>query len=353
MKLVSIIMPVYNVAAQLEKAIQSALNQTYHTIEIILVNDGSTDGSGDICDAYREKDERIKVIHQANAGSGYARNAGLDAASGEYIYFADPDDYFEDYLIEEMLPIMEETAADMAVFGYFNDIVQKNGQINTTTHLPKLNGTLTQKEFQNQFREHYAVSPYALWNKFYRHEFIKAHQHRFTNQKVGQDALFNQSVQQTVQKVVFHQKAYYHYVSMEGSAVNRYRKERFTYEYNIARHFEEWMMKWHKQQDYQDLIYQQYWGALYLELSNLTWKDSPLTGPQKAERIESLMQNQKIADAVYGIDLEKESNAFVKQLLQLLRKKNYAAALRLMKFRVIVGKNFQRSFSWLKQTFSK
>lgn len=352
MKHVSIIMPVYNVAAQLERAIQSALNQTYSNIEIILVNDGSTDDSGEICAEYQQKDSRIQVIHQENAGSGYARNAGLDAASGDYIYFADPDDYFEPYLIEEMLPIIEENKADMAVFGYFNDVMHKNGQVTTEMQLPRLEGAFSQKQFQEQFRDHYAVSPYALWNKLYRHDFLIQHNCRFTNQKVGQDALFNQLVQQNVKKVVFHQQAYYHYVSMEGSAVNRYRKERFTYEYNIASHFEQWTVAWNKQEAYQDLIYREYWGALYLELSNLTWKDTPLTSRQKAERIENLMQKEKINAAVYGIHLEEESNAFVKQLLQMLRKKRYADAVRLMQFRVNIGKNFQRSFRWLKKTFS-
>lgn len=353
MNKVSIIMPIYNVAAQLERAIQSALNQTYPNIEIILVNDGSTDESGSICDAYQQQDKRIKVIHQPNAGSGYARNAGMDAATGEYIYFADPDDYFDINLIEETVKIAEKVTADMVVFGYFNEVIQKNGQVTTMEHFPQLKGAFTQETFRDQFRNHYAVSPYALWNKLYRHEFLLQHRCRFTNQKVGQDALFNQVVQRNVKKVYFHQKAYYHYVSMEGSAVNRYRKERFTYEYNIANQFEQWMMYWNKEQEYKDLIYREYWGALYLELSNLSWNDSPLTSRQKTARIAELMQNEAVYEAVNGIRLEEESNAFVKRLLQLLRKKQYARALRLMHFRVVVGKNFQRSFRWLKKQFSQ
>lgn len=353
MNKVSIIMPIYNVAAQLERAIQSALNQTYPNIEIILVNDGSTDESGSICDAYQQQDTRIKVIHQPNAGSGYARNAGMDAATGEFIYFADPDDYFDVSLIEETVNIAEKLTADMVVFGYFNEVIQKNGQVTTMKHLPQLKGAFTQETFRDQFRHHYAVSPYALWNKLYRHEFLLQHQCRFTNQKVGQDALFNQLVQRNIEKVCFHQKAYYHYVSMEGSAVNRYRKERFDYEYNIADQFEQWMMYWEKEQEYMDLIYREYWGALYLELSNLSWKDSPLTMAQKTNRIAELMQNDNIHEAVNGIRLEEELNTFVKRLLQLLRRKQYARAIRLMRFRVLVGKNFQRCFRWLKKQFSQ
>lgn len=353
MNKVSIIMPIYNVAAQLERAIQSALNQTYSNIEVILINDGSTDKSGEICDEYQRKDKRIKVVHQQNAGSGYARNVGLDIATGVYLYFADPDDYFEMTLIEETVAVAKKNNADMVVFGYYNEVFQKNGQVDTTKKLPILNGEFSQVAFHNQFREHYAVSPYALWNKLYRRDFLMQHNCRFTNQKVGQDALFNQLVQRDVEKVFYHPKAYYHYVSMEGSAVNRYREERFVYEYNIANCFENWMQFWNKDQEYKDLVYREYWGALYLELSNLSWKDSPLTSRQKTIRIATLMKDKKIKEAVYGILLEEEPNVFVKQLLQLLRKEQYANALRLMRIRVVVGKNFQRIFAWLRKKLVK
>ncbi|MEG0268194.1 MAG: glycosyltransferase, partial [Carnobacterium sp.] len=92
---VSIIMPIYNVEKQLEKAIESVLNQTYRNIELILVNDGSPDNSIQICRYYEEIDDRVCVINQKNAGAGYARNAGLAQSSGQYIYFIDPDDYIE------------------------------------------------------------------------------------------------------------------------------------------------------------------------------------------------------------------------------------------------------------------
>ncbi len=220
-------MPIYNVAEQLEKAIQCALNQTYQNIEIILVNDGSTDESGEICDRYSLKNPHITVIHQKNAGSGFARNAGLDKATGEYIYFADPDDYFEANLVEETVAKAIESNADLVVFGYFDEVVDKEGKVTKTEKMPTLNGLQKKEAFRADFRRHYALSPYALWNKLYKHEFLKQHTIRFTNQKVGQDALFNQLVGFDIETVYYHQKAYYHYVFREGSAVNRYRKERF------------------------------------------------------------------------------------------------------------------------------
>lgn len=347
----SIIMPIYNVAEQLEKAIQCALNQTYKNIEIILVNDGSTDESGEICDRYRLKDPRIIVIHQNNAGSGFARNAGLDKATGEYIYFADPDDYFEANLIEETVSKAEETNANMVVFGYFDEVVGKEGKITKIEKKPELIGLLTKEAFRNNFRKHYALSPYALWNKLYKHDFIKQHNCRFTNQKVGQDALFNQVVGFDMETVFYYQKSYYHYVFREGSAVNRYRKKRFFYEYNIANQFEEWMVYWNKEEEYYDLINQHYWGAMYLELSNLAWEDCPLNSLEKEDRIEELMENPRINQAIAEIETEKVKNSFVKVLILLLRYDKYMAALKMMQTRVTIGKKFQKSFKVIKKAF--
>lgn len=105
--LISVIVPVYNVEAYLERCICSIISQSYKMLEIILVDDGSTDNSGKICDAYKEKDERIKVIHKSNAGPSVARNYGLQIASGNYIGFIDSDDYIAADMYEELYKCMK------------------------------------------------------------------------------------------------------------------------------------------------------------------------------------------------------------------------------------------------------
>ena len=123
--LISIIVPVYNVEKYLNECIDSIIAQTYSNIEIILVNDGSTDASGKICDEYEKKDSRIKVIHQDNAGLSAARNAGMAVATGEYLYFVDSDDYVDEKLCEKCIERFDNCNAEVIVFGF--DYVDEDG----------------------------------------------------------------------------------------------------------------------------------------------------------------------------------------------------------------------------------
>ena len=116
--LVSIIIPVYNVESYLEEALDSVVNQTYEKLEILVIDDGSTDGSGIICDKYAERDERIRLIHQENKGLSAARNAGLDRMTGEVCAFLDPDDAYHITFVEKLLAAMIREEADVAVCKY-------------------------------------------------------------------------------------------------------------------------------------------------------------------------------------------------------------------------------------------
>ncbi len=114
--LISVIIPVYNVEEYLRECVDSVLNQTYGIFEIILVDDGSADSSGTICDEYIEKDERVTVVHQKNGGLSVARNTGLSEAKGDYIYFLDSDDYITENAFEILLGIAEKDSSDIVFF---------------------------------------------------------------------------------------------------------------------------------------------------------------------------------------------------------------------------------------------
>ena len=163
--MISIIIPVYNVAAFVEKCVDSVLAQTYENIEVILVDDGSTDGSEIICDKYGTIDKRVKVIHKKNGGQGAARNVGLDAATGEYIGFVDSDDWVKKDMFENMLTALLETDSDLSVCGVIYDhiFVKKKYEF---FQKPKV-------FVADKVMEEYLGTPHigcALWNKLYRRE---------------------------------------------------------------------------------------------------------------------------------------------------------------------------------------
>ncbi|MCM1282931.1 MAG: glycosyltransferase [Muribaculaceae bacterium] len=118
--LVSVIVPVYNVEQYLPRCIDSILGQTYKELEIYLVDDGSTDRGGEICDEYQKRDSRIRVIHKENAGLSEARNAALDVISGQYVTFVDSDDFISGFYVENLYRALKTTDADMAVSRFVN-----------------------------------------------------------------------------------------------------------------------------------------------------------------------------------------------------------------------------------------
>lgn len=122
--LISVIIPVYDVEKYLDKCVTSVVNQKYRNLEIILVDDGSPDESGKLCDKWANKDSRITVIHQSNKGLSGARNTGMKAATGKYIYFLDSDDYISDNLFAIVIPMMEEK--DLDCVGFASEVLMGN-----------------------------------------------------------------------------------------------------------------------------------------------------------------------------------------------------------------------------------
>lgn len=157
MELVSIIIPVYNVEAYLSQCIESVINQTYKNLEIILVDDGSTDNSGMICDEYALKDDRIKVIHKENAGQSSARNIGINQSNGSFIYCLDSDDYITENAIEMLFNKAKSEDADIVFFEAFSfcdsgelskQTYQRNRQYKTSSGIEMFDSLSINKEFR-------------------------------------------------------------------------------------------------------------------------------------------------------------------------------------------------------------
>lgn len=159
---ISVIVPVYNVAAYLPQAMDSILSQDYECLEVILIDDGSTDASGAICDRYALKDPRVRVIHRKNGGAAAAKNTGLAIATGEYLSFVDSDDYLEPGAYRYMLKTLQETEADAGEFS-FRD-VYRNRTENQILYPERR--ILTGQEYLIRYTESWSGA--LLWNKLYK-----------------------------------------------------------------------------------------------------------------------------------------------------------------------------------------
>ena len=150
--LVSIIVPVYDAEQFLDRCIESALHQTYQNLEIVLVDDGSPDRCGDICDRHAKEDNRIVVIHQENAGPSAARNTGLDAAKGDFIYFLDSDDYIDLNTISVLVDTAKNEDADIVISGHYrdkDDVIKNSDFLSLhTAFVPELHHMISKKELE-------------------------------------------------------------------------------------------------------------------------------------------------------------------------------------------------------------
>lgn len=185
---VSIIIPIYNVEQYLPQCIESCINQSLSEIQIILVNDGSTDKSGDICDLYAKKDKRIVVIHKLNEGVGQARNRGIQQSRGEYIYFVDADDWIDTTLLEECFERSDHYQFDIIQFGFIK--VDVAGKFIKSIVPPALSIKEIRLDRDKLIPVLSSGTGLAVWDKLIRAEVLKENQLVFDNKKRGEDFTF-------------------------------------------------------------------------------------------------------------------------------------------------------------------
>jgi len=185
---ISIIIPVYNVEQYIRKCLDSVINQTHSNLEIICINDGSTDNSGKICDEYSKKDNRIIVFHQLNQGISKARNLGLRNFTGQYIGFVDPDDWIEPDMYEILYNLIKSKDVFIGIINYYQDTDNECTRMNIN-ELPEI---LTKEDMLKcLFESGYGGFRGAIWNKLLKAELFKSSKLEFaTDLKMGRDMLF-------------------------------------------------------------------------------------------------------------------------------------------------------------------
>ena len=212
---VSIIIPVYNREEYLDRCISSMINQTFSNIEIILINDGSTDGSAEICDSYAQKDSRITVIHKPNGGVSSARNAGLEIMTGDYLCFCDSDDYFAPEMVEKSLKQILAEDADMCTFNsYHNDNPSERKFFPVNIEIEVFDCGRFFAEYI-----HNGQAPYNVWSSIYKASLIKENDIRFCDYKrvFSEDSLFNLMFWSICKKYTHLDDCLYYYFRHENS----------------------------------------------------------------------------------------------------------------------------------------
>jgi glycosyltransferase involved in cell wall biosynthesis len=207
---ISIIIPVYNAEKFLSKCLDSVKNQTYQDLEIILVNDGSTDRSGLICDEYAQKDKRFIVIHKENGGVSSARNAALNIASGKYIGFVDPDDWIEPCMFEKLYQLIIDHKADISICGYYRE--KEDGTVLNNIDKPNII-KLNRKEALNKILDKNGFKGF-LCNKLFSADLFKKNPKVVFDNEIHfcEDLLCCCQCIAKSRNIVYDTTPYYHYV---------------------------------------------------------------------------------------------------------------------------------------------
>ncbi len=220
---ISIIIPVYNTKEYLTKCVRSLQQQTLRNIEICLVDDGSTDGSGELCDVLAAEDERIRVLHKENEGQGIARNQGLEMASGEYVAFLDSDDYWDEDGCRRILERLRETGADLCSFGYCKE--NERGAVQSVPIVKEMlyNGEEVRKSFVLHFfgddpSEDNLRGVSACMSCF-RNSIVKEHRVQFASERkvLSEDTIFCLEFCRHCRTAATISDVIYHYVMRSSS----------------------------------------------------------------------------------------------------------------------------------------
>lgn len=268
--MISVIIPVYNVAPYLDQCLESVINQTYNDWECILIDDGSKDNSGEICDKWGKIDSRFRIIHQINQGVSAARNRGIKESRGEYIVFIDSDDWVNPNYLFDMLNAIDKNN-DLIVSG--NNHYYPNGEIETFKPTNKQNIELSAKT-TSFFIQNIGLL-YGPTSLLYKSNIIKENNISFLKEySLGEDLLFNFQYLKNVRHIHFLPIANYNYRIMNsGSLTSIYRDNIFDIQYYQWKVQQEFLISkgmWNEIS--QKYFYKKLWGIVYDGLLN---KKSP------------------------------------------------------------------------------
>jgi glycosyltransferase involved in cell wall biosynthesis len=314
---ISIIVPVYNVEKFIHDCIESILSQTFTDFELILVNDGSTDQSGTICDEYEAKDERVKVIHKENGGQSSARNRGIEAARGDLLGFVDSDDWIHKEMFEILYKKLIETNSDITACNLMQYNKDSSGHLySSNTNDELFNRDAAMRELY--LNERLTFSP---CNKLYKKELLE--EIRFKEGYILEDMDFAYRIIHQVDRVYYTGKALYYYRYNEKSTMRKAFSKKRLDEFDVRKNMY--------------LFYREH----YQEIADEVYAEWFLTGLMLYINIEKYFQNEK-AQYKYLLNMDRKALTTLVLKKNYNRKKKILLALAVISPRLLV--NFYRMY---------
>lgn len=324
----SVIIPVYNVEKYINRCLKSVISQNYDDLEIIVIDNGSTDRSGSICDSYSNEYANISVYHIENHGVGSARNFGLSKARGEFIYFVDSDDY----LVGNLFAEFEDKLApdlDLLVFSYYNSFEQDMTERNRTKKSLPYSGSYDKYSFTKIFKDLFLSDMlYTVWNKFYRRAFLIENNISFEKYELGEDVRFNLNVYRNVTKVYLSQESYYVYViGRIGSAMSGYNSKRLQYQLQELKLVDSLLKDWHIDSSNLDNTVKA--RILMSNIHNISKQKLPVIN--KVKLVKEICKNKDMADFI------RNDSSLLNPLIKMLLKcRMYIFLIYLKKMQMIL-----------------
>ena len=324
----SVIIPVYNVENYLSRCIDSLLAQNYVDLEILLIDNGSKDQSGQICEDYAAQFSNITAYHIPNKGVGSARNFGLSKAKGEFICFVDADDYLVGNLFSDVESQLD-SQLDLLVFSYYNSIEKNLSEIDRSAKILPTEGKKDKSDFIALFQELWLTDMmYTVWNKIYRKEFLEEHQIVFESYELGEDVRFNLNVYQHVNAVLLVKSCYYVYISGRiDSAMGQYNPNRMNYQLEELGKVDQLMISWNSHDE--QFIDQIKARILMSNIQNISKQKMSLS--KKRHYVEVLCRNQEMIAL-----LKKATSPLHPLVRRLLHFRMYLTVIFLKKLQTLI-----------------
>lgn len=312
MKKVSIIIPVYNVEKYLRKCLDSVVNQTCKDIEIIIINDGSTDNSLEICKEYSKNDPRIELIDKKNEGVSKARNTGLACATGEYVCFVDSDDWIELNMIEKLYNSSVINNADFCMCNYIKENGTQSEYIKANIYKEVLIGSEIKDnllipliERDDNEKEHALEGFRTPWGKFFRRQIIDKYNIKFREDLIiGEDFIFDLEFLINASKAVINNGFYYHYLNNVNSATMKYKKDCWKSIYkNTIIYLENFLNKNNIYLETKSRVNKLIIKYFFISLMNEARKDNPNKRIQKIKTIKEMCEDKIVVKSLKNINL--------------------------------------------------